>query len=283
MKSSNTISKNCFGGLLAALFMLLSISAAHAQIYVTELGIPSFIGEYNTNGSTVNASLISSSLSPEGIAISGSDIFVANYDGTPFGASISEYTASGTVVNSSLITYGGLPPLHDNHRSADVDNPRGYFEFAPAKNIRMDDSWMPHAGGRALKLVAQLLPYLPPNHEYRIILMERSLEEVLFSQKVMLDRHGRKGAAISSEKLRAAYEEQLLRVTEVLERRKLPVLRVSHHEAIRDPEGVAKRVVDFLRLPLDRAAMAIAIDPSLHRQRSLSKPSAEARSRTHKA
>jgi predicted AlkP superfamily phosphohydrolase/phosphomutase/thioredoxin-like negative regulator of GroEL len=183
---------------------------------------------------------------------------------------VSGLPRSGTSLMMQMLASGGLYPLHDNHRSADADNPRGYFEFALAKNIRMDDSWMPHARGRALKLIAQLLPFLPPNHEYRIILMERSLEEVLASQKVMLDRHGRKGAALSSEKLRAVYGEQLLRVTEVLEKRKLPVLRVSHHEAISDPVDLAKRVADFLGLPLDLAAMAAAIDPSLHRQRSSS-------------
>ncbi len=109
--------------------------------------------------------------------------------------------------------------------------------------------------------------FLPLNYEYRIILMERPLDEVLASQKAMLDRHSRKGAALSSEKLRTVYEEQLLRVIEVLETRKLPVLRVSHHGAIRNPVDSAKCVVDFLNLPLDRAAMALAIDPSLHRQR----------------
>jgi hypothetical protein len=102
-------------------------------------------------------------------------------------------------------------------------------------------------------------------------LMERSLDEVLASQKVMLDRHGRKGAAISSEKLRAVYAEQLLRVTEALVRRKLPVLRILYHEAIRDPTGTAERVKDFLGLPLDLVEMAAAIDPSLHRQRLSSK------------
>jgi len=185
---------------------------------------------------------------------------------------VSGLPRSGTSLMMQMLAAGGLSPLHDNHRSADSDNPRGYFEFAPAKNIRMDDSWMPHAKGRALKLVAQLLPFLPPNYEYRIILMERSLEEVIASQKVMLYRHGREGAALSSDKLREVYEEHLLLVTKELEERKLPVLRISHHESISDPAGSAERVADFLGLRLDRAAMTAVIDPSLHRQRLLSGP-----------
>ena len=59
------------------------------------------IGEYQLNGSTVNASLISSGLDdPNGIAISGNDLFVVNQ----FNSTIGEYTTSGATVNASLIT-----------------------------------------------------------------------------------------------------------------------------------------------------------------------------------
>ena len=216
-------------------------------------------GSAKSNAKTKKIQLDSASLSPARTDAA----FVTIVSGLP---------RSGTSLMMQMLAAGGLSPLHDNHRTPDVDNPRGYFEFAPAKNIRLDDSWMPYARGRTLKLVAQLVPFLPFPYKYRIILMKRSLEEVLASQKIMLDRHDRKGAALSSEKLRAIYEDQILHVLEVLEKRKLPVLQVLHHEAISDPKRVAKCVADFLELPLDRAAMAIAIDPSLHRQRSSSYP-----------
>ena len=187
-----------------------------------------------------------------------------------------------------MLAAGGVPPLHDGHRPADDDNPRGYFEFAPAKNLRADISWLPHAQGRVLKLVAQLLPFLPASKmeipaeaakemkremaerlipQYRIIFMERSLDEVLASQSVMLNRHGQKGAALAPEKLRAIYEQQLARVSEILERRKLPVLRVTHADCLRNSAEVATRVKNFLNLPLDSAAMAAVVDKSLYRQR----------------
>jgi len=37
----------------------------------------------------------------------------------------------------------------------------------------MDPSWIPATRGKAVKIVAQLLPYLPPGEEYRLILMQR--------------------------------------------------------------------------------------------------------------
>jgi uncharacterized protein YjiK len=99
MKSSNNISKKLFGGLFAAVLSLLSISAAHAQIFVVN-NVSGTIGEYTTSGATVNASLISGLSTPAGIAVSGSDIFVTN-EGT---GTIGEYTTSGALVNASLVS-----------------------------------------------------------------------------------------------------------------------------------------------------------------------------------
>lgn len=244
----------------------------------------------------------------------------------PFITVVSGLPRSGTSLMMQMLAAGGLPALHDGHRPADDDNPRGYFEFAGAKNLRVDASWLPAGQGRAVKLVAQLLPFLPaavqfgPNGpraseettannpaekvakaaakgaemtggstpaakdgkpseqdqpkqrkvfvaKYRIIWMERALDEVLASQRVMLDRHGWAGAGLAPEKLRSVYEQQLARVTEIVKQRELAVLRIPHAEAIRDPAGVAARVTEFLELPLDCAAMTAAVDPKLHRQK----------------
>lgn len=184
-----------------------------------------------------------------------------------FATIVSGLPRSGTSLMMQMLAAGGLPPLHDGHRPADHDNPRGYFEFAPAKNIRLDHSWIPQTHGRALKLVAQLLPFLPPDGVYRVIFMERALEEVLASQEVMLKRLGQPGADLAPEKLRGIYEQQLARVGEVLARRQIPVLRVNHAEAIAHPNRVAGQVRTFLDLPLDCETMAAAIDASLYRQR----------------
>ena len=185
----------------------------------------------------------------------------------PFAIVVSGLPRSGTSLMMQMLAAGGIPPLHDGHRPADADNPRGYFEFAPAKNLRADASWLSHARGRALKLVAQLLPFLPPEYEGRVVLMERSLEEVIASQETMLQRRGRAGAALAPDKLRAVYDHQLARVGEVLERRRLPVLRVRHIDCLTDAAAVARRVKDFLKLPLDASAMAAVVDPTLYRQR----------------
>ena len=60
------------------------------------------IGEYTASGATVNASLVSGLVDPQGVAVSGSDLFVvANW----FGGTIGEYTTLG--VRSTGPSLGG--------------------------------------------------------------------------------------------------------------------------------------------------------------------------------
>jgi hypothetical protein len=78
---------------------------AHAQIFVASSSTGT-IGEYNLDGTTINASQVSGLNAPYGIAVSGGDIFVAS---SPTGT-IGEYTTSGVTVNASLVSgLGGYP------------------------------------------------------------------------------------------------------------------------------------------------------------------------------
>jgi len=109
MKSFNSISKNWFSGLLAILLGLCSISAAHAQIFVTNY-LNGTVGEYNTDGTTVNASLLSGLDNPFGIAMVGSNLFVSNFnDGT--NGTITEYnlaTGSTSTFASGISHLNGI-------------------------------------------------------------------------------------------------------------------------------------------------------------------------------
>jgi hypothetical protein len=108
MKTTKTV----FGIALALTFSLAATLKAQ-DIYVTvdgNGGGNAVIGEYTTSGATVNAALISGlgypgAPSVDGVAISGNDLFAANYYGGGAGAGfVGEYTTSGATVNASLIS-----------------------------------------------------------------------------------------------------------------------------------------------------------------------------------
>ncbi len=172
-----------------------------------------------------------------------------------------------------MLVAGGMSPLTDQRREADASNPRGYFEYAKAAQLGSDSSWIGEASGKAVKIVAQLLPELPretngkPAH-YRVVFMERDLEEVLASQKTMLDRQGRQGANLERGRLADVFKEQLRKVHRAIDDRNIACLVVRYAMAIRDPRSVAESVNRFLDGSLDVGAMAAVVDPALYRERA---------------
>jgi len=183
---------------------------------------------------------------------------------------VSGLPRSGTSMMMQMLEAGGLPILTDGQRRADAHNERGYYEFTPAANIQRDNSWIQQAKGKAVKVVAQLLPAIPRSEELtgRVIFMQRDLSEVVTSQRDMLTAQGKKGADLDDIRLRVVFSRQLRRIQKLLAVGQFPVLYVSHRACIKDPVEVAARVNSFLGGTLNEQAMAAAIDPNLYYHRS---------------
>jgi len=176
---------------------------------------------------------------------------------------------AGTSMAMQMLAAAGLPAFTDDHRPPDSDNPRGYFEHQQATKLHRDASWVPQARGKAVKIVAHLLPFLPPGEQYRLIFMHRDMREVVASQKAMLERLGRKGGDLAEARLMRTYTQQLMRVQTWLRRHpEIPVLAVNYAEALANPAATAARLARFLGEPFDAQAAAAAIEPSLRRQAS---------------
>jgi hypothetical protein len=181
---------------------------------------------------------------------------------------VSGLPRSGTSMLMQMVHAGGLPAVTDGERVADADNPRGYFEFERVKALRTDKGWLDEAEGKVVKVIHMLLPELPDDREYRVVFVERDLDEVVASQQTMLARLGKPGGALPPERLKAAFGAQLQQVSAVLAGRpRTAVLRIAYKEVIADPVGAAARIDEFLGGGLDRAAMAASVDAGLYRNR----------------
>jgi len=181
---------------------------------------------------------------------------------------VSGLPRSGTSMMMQMLEAGGIPPLTDNIRKSDEDNLKGYFEFEPVKRTKHDASWLKDAEGKVVKVIYLLLYDLPATHNYRVIFMRRDLDEVLASQRKMLQRRGEAGATVSEDKLCEIFEGQQKQVDEWLaEQQNFSVLNVPHREVVSEPARQASRINDFLEASLDVGAMSAVVNPSLYRQR----------------
>ena len=178
---------------------------------------------------------------------------------------------SGTSMFMQMLAAGGLNILTDGLREPDEDNPRGYLEFEPVKNLLRDSRWLPEGRGKVVKIVAPLLSALPAGLPCRIIFTERDLDEVLDSQDRMLVRRKQEIASTPERRqmLKNEYARTVVRVKAALARRPgTRVLSVGYREAVSDARGVAERVSAFLGGGLDVEKMAASVDPGLHRNRA---------------
>jgi hypothetical protein len=181
---------------------------------------------------------------------------------------VSGLPRSGTSLMMQMLHAGGLPALTDGVRASDHNNQRGYFEFEPVKRLRTDRAWLPQACGHVVKIIHLLLRdlLLDGSLHYRIVFMQRPIDEVLASQRAMLQHDGKPGA--DPALLKKAFESQLAQLGPWLAAQpNVTVLNVPYHQAVLEPQAVATNLCSFLGLQLNTTAMVRAVDPALHRQR----------------
>jgi len=184
---------------------------------------------------------------------------------------VSGLPRSGTSMMMKMLDAGGLSIMTDGERTADVDNPKGYFEFERIKNLEKepDKSYVRGARGKALKVISFLIKDLPDDNDYRIIFMRRDLDEVITSQNKMIDHRGSDDTDAGDEAMKEAYRNDIIR-TRLLCRKKsnFELIEIHYRETVEDPRATAQKVNSFLDGKLDLAAMNAAVDASLYRNRA---------------
>jgi len=182
---------------------------------------------------------------------------------------VSGLPRSGTSMAMKMLEAGGLMVVTDEVRTADVDNPRGYFEDERVKDLaEMEDKeWVRAARGKVIKAVSSLLQHLPADNFYKVVFMRRHLHEVLASQTKMLDRRGEESETDDADML-TMYEAHLDKVQFQLRfRNYFDVIYVNYREVLEDPVREAERINDFLGVGLDLGKMVEVVDPELYRNR----------------
>ena len=167
-----------------------------------------------------------------------------------------------------MLAAGAIEILSDDRRCADSDNPGGYFEFERVKKLSKGDvGWLSEAQGKAVKVVSPLLEFLPPTFEYRVIFMERSIREILASQRGMLANREQK-PGVSDATLAELYERHLTTVREWLRRQPhFRTLDVNYNRLVFAPDQDLDRLRSFLERPIPLDRMKAVINVKLYRAR----------------
>jgi len=170
-----------------------------------------------------------------------------------------------------MLEAGGLPLLTDSSRPSDIGNPGGYYEFEPVQQLDKngDLPWLRSARGKGLKVSSWLVTRLPEIYDYRVIFLQRNLDEVMASQNALLLQRGEPRGIEDPDSMRLIYSRHLDQVRRFLDERScFTTLTVDYAEVVERPAAEAKRLAGFLHRSLDVEGMSAAVDPGLYRHRS---------------
>ncbi len=166
-----------------------------------------------------------------------------------------------------MLKAGGLEILTDNVRRPNEDNPRGYYEYEPVKCLGKNNAWLDKAEGKAVKIVSPLLYELPLEHVYRILFMQRPLDQILASQAQMLNRSG-KVREVQDGAMKQHFHQHLAGLHGWLAKQgNMQILRCPYPSIIQSPIKWAEKIQKFLDIDLYVPGMARVAEPSLQRQK----------------
>jgi len=181
---------------------------------------------------------------------------------------VSGLPRSGTSMMMSMLQAGGLEIMTDQIRKADIDNPQGYFEFEKVKNLRNQPHCLDQARGKAVKVISQLLYELPSKHDYKIIFIQRNMQELLASQKKMLVRRGEDPDAVPDDVMAGKFEDHLRKVRNYIAKASnMECCYLDYNDSLKSPAVASRQITDFLQLSLNVEAMTAAVNPNLYRNK----------------
>ncbi len=181
---------------------------------------------------------------------------------------VSGLPRTGTSMMMKMLEAGGMTVVTDNVRTADIDNPEGYYEFEKVKEIKEDISWLAGAQGKVFKMVPMLLYDLPKDFHFKVVFMERDMDEMLASQGKMLKRLGKANDANDSD-AGAMYSRHLSEMKAWLSRQaNFDVLYMDYGKVVASPHENARRLSRFFGNSLNIEKMASAVKPELYRNRA---------------
>ena len=172
-----------------------------------------------------------------------------------------------------MLEVGGISPLTDDLRTADDDNPNGYYEFERVKKLNQGDTaWLSKARGKAIKVVAPLLLKLPSMYEYRVLFMRRKTEEILASQARMLEHRGEQ-KKVDDNTLAVLFQQHIENIqTWMSNQSNFRCLVVDYNAMFTNSGHQIDQMKGFLGGQLNGDAMVAVCDPGLYHQRHSTLP-----------
>ena len=171
---------------------------------------------------------------------------------------------SGTSMLMQILANAGMPIATDKKREADKDNMKGYYEVDKiVDKVKENPNVVVEYDNKILKIIHFGIQYLPKG-EYKIIYIERDIEEVLDSMDKMVGEKDNK----RDETKEVFLKFNKLAKKLIQEREDIDFILVNHRDLLTNPEPTINKIIEFFNINKDKKqAMISAIDQKAYRNR----------------
>jgi hypothetical protein len=174
---------------------------------------------------------------------------------------------SGTSMLMQILTNAGMPIATDKKREADKDNMKGYYEVdGIVDKVKENPNVVVEYDNKVLKIIHFGIQYLPklPKGKYKLIYIERDIEEVLDSMDKMVGEKDNK----RDETKEVFLKFNKLAKKLIQEREDIDFILVNHRDLLTNPEPTIDKIIEFFNIDKDKKqAMISVIDQKSYRNR----------------
>jgi len=153
---------------------------------------------------------------------------------------------SGTSLMMQMLKEAGVELLVDENDLKDSFNSNGYFEFKPALKLEANKGeWLKDAQNKAVKVYAKELISLPKNYKYKILWMDRPMNDIVESYRKMQN----KKEGLFDTTLADKFTTQVNKSQTWLEMMpNAEIMIVDYPALLSDPNGEMEEILAFLEI-----------------------------------
>ncbi len=160
---------------------------------------------------------------------------------------VSGQVSEGQILVMEMLQEGGMDLLTDATQNLFRPSGPDAFDYQPVRRLRQDNGWLFRAQDRALKVEAELLPFLNERYQYKVLFVERDLEDIIKSKLEMLSRLGSRTPVASAKLLAGSIALKNARIKNWLVKQKnIATLFIPYSKLLNFPTEQAFRINDFI-------------------------------------
>ncbi len=185
-----------------------------------------------------------------------------------FITTVSGVPLSGTSMMMNILKAGSMDVSDDNTRVADEDHLDGCYEFENVKNLKEYSSWINHAEGKSEKIISIFLFNISMPYTYKIIFMVRRFDEILASQKIMLQKRAGEISDTNDKEMIRIFTKHINAMHKWLDKQdSIDIIYQNCNRVIKVPRESSQIINIFLGGGLDKGKMVDVVNKYLCRNR----------------